>query len=147
MLGDMSDDPKPSQPEQIPSEPPKQSPASVSPVVHELSVAPEYLLGSPAFAQPPLAQTHKLKAKNYAVHLLGAPHLTAEDKAVMIPAVAQWYVEAQAKTNKTILQRSPMTLRFARGLARERGKRVANSTLLRQIISPAFRSVKPKPAP
>jgi hypothetical protein len=154
MLGNMStDDPKPPQSEQTPPAPltPPEQPSSTTtsapPGVHVLSVAPEYLLGSPVSAQPPLVQTHQLDARNYAVHRLGSSHLTAADKAEMILAVAQWYVEEQAKTGTTILQTSPKTLRFVRELANKRGVEVKDSTLVRQVISPAFRSVKPKPAP
>jgi hypothetical protein len=155
----MADDSKPSQPEQISSA----AIASAPPAVHELT-ARDYLLGSPVFAAPALAQTHQLSAEGYLTGSLiwstaairlghvhwgsagGRPIKISDDLAAkLIPMVEQFVVEKQLTSSLKLMGTSTLVVNYARKLAGAEGiTNVADLTLIRQVTRPAVKNIRDK---
>jgi hypothetical protein len=170
MLGNMDDESKPSQPEQIASV----TAPSAPPVVHELSVAPEYALGALDFATPVLTSpvtplyvppAYVLGSLDFSAPMAlrgrriqaqvawgsvgGRPRKIPDPlKPGLIATVEAYVVEELAKRSATdssaLFQTSTTIVNFAQGLAKDAGVMVSDTVLIRQVIKPAINSAKAK---
>ena len=154
MLGNMSTDSKPLE------QPSPTAPAQ--PIVHELSVAPEYAVGSPVFAAPALTQVHVLSVESYITGKLGwssvaiMPYrlhwgsagghpytVSPKIAAKLLPLVEQYIVENQPAHDLKILGTTTQLVKYARKLAEAEGvTAVADSTLIRYLTRPAVRNIR-----
>jgi len=158
MLGNMSTDSKPLE------QPSPTAPAQ--PIVHELSVAPEYVLGSLEFATPALTQIHKLTVTDYITGALiwgaitielgrvhwgsagGHPYaISPELEVKLIPQVEQYVIEKRATSDLTIMGTTVSLVNYARKLVEDAGvTAVADVTLIRKLIRPALKNIKRRAA-
>jgi hypothetical protein len=161
MLGNMSTDDSSSPVLEQPVDAPPAQPTE-----HELSVAPEYLLGSPAFAAPALTQIHVLSIEGYITGSLiwstpavvrwrqhvgsvgGRPYaISPELAAKLLPLVEQYVIETQPASDLKILGTTSSFVSYARKLAEAEGvTAVADVTLIRQLTRPALKNIKLKAA-
>src|SRR5262249_16199582 len=143
------------------------SPTAAAPaqlIVHRLSVAPEYAVGSPEFTAPALTQNHVLSLKGYLVGSLiwsmpamregyyrtqviwkpvGRPWTIPDDLvARWIPMVEQFVIEKQPTTSVKLMGTSPPVVNFAQDLAGAAGVTVDNEDIIRLVTRPAVRNLR-----
>jgi hypothetical protein len=133
------------------SETPPQAPsAETSPakVVHHL-VANDFILGPLDFVAPDLAQTHRLKAKNYTVTPWKSPGrprqrpIPDDIKTGMVADLVTFLHELQATTpNHPIQKRDQRIEPFVRKLAEKAGVKAGYRRLKQEIVQPAFQKFR-----
>jgi hypothetical protein len=133
-------------------------------VVHALGAA-DYLLGSPDFAAPALAQTHGLAAADFTVGPLDfgydpalaqnhrleprrqrtgrPPNIPTEAiRQTLIGQMTEWLRDEQSKTCRRLVADDSKVMNYARGLAERVGIRASDHEIKQQVVRPALRRLR-----